>query len=69
MNSILLDTHIFIWLAENDANLPISIRDLAVSELIFGMIIAPLTPQLWGEQDTQGSKSPSIGGFRGRVIA
>jgi len=28
MNSILLDTHIFIWLAENDANLPISIRDL-----------------------------------------
>jgi hypothetical protein len=26
-------------------------------------VLAPLTPQIWGEQD---SKSPSIGGFRGR---
>jgi len=27
MDSILLDTHIFIWLAEDDSNLPVSIRD------------------------------------------
>lgn len=27
MDSILLDTHVFIWLAENDSNLPVSIRD------------------------------------------
>jgi PIN domain nuclease of toxin-antitoxin system len=28
MDSILLDTHVFIWLAEGDCNLPISLRDL-----------------------------------------
>ncbi|MBD2183130.1 type II toxin-antitoxin system VapC family toxin [Planktothrix sp. FACHB-1355] len=27
MNSILLDTHAFIWLAEDDPNLPVSLRD------------------------------------------
>ncbi|MCL1469243.1 type II toxin-antitoxin system VapC family toxin [Argonema antarcticum] len=28
MDSILLDTHVFIWLAEDDSNLPVSIRDI-----------------------------------------
>lgn len=28
MDSILLDTHVFIWLAEADGNLPVSLRDL-----------------------------------------
>lgn len=27
MSSILLDTHAFIWLSEDDANLPISVRE------------------------------------------
>ena len=27
MNSILIDTHVFIWLAEDDPNLPVAIRD------------------------------------------
>jgi hypothetical protein len=67
MNSILLDTHIFIWLAENDANLPISIRDLAVSELIFGMIIAPLTPQLWGKIPKVQSP-PALGDLGGALL-
>jgi PIN domain nuclease of toxin-antitoxin system len=28
MNSFLLDTHTFIWLSENDPNLPSNIRDM-----------------------------------------
>jgi PIN domain nuclease of toxin-antitoxin system len=28
MDSILLDTHAFIWLVEDDANLPVSLRNL-----------------------------------------
>lgn len=28
MNSILLDTHTFIWLAESDSKLPTSVRDV-----------------------------------------
>lgn len=28
MSSILLDTHIFIWLSEDDSNLPVSTRDM-----------------------------------------
>jgi len=27
MNSVLIDTHVFIWLAEDDPNLPVAIRD------------------------------------------
>ncbi len=28
MNSVLIDTHVFIWLSEDDSALPISIRDI-----------------------------------------
>lgn len=28
MDSVLLDTHAFIWLAEDNANLPVSLRDI-----------------------------------------
>jgi len=28
MNSLLLDTHVFVWLAENDPSLPVNIRDI-----------------------------------------
>ncbi len=28
MDSVLLDTHVFIWVAEADPNLPTSLRDL-----------------------------------------
>jgi PIN domain nuclease of toxin-antitoxin system len=27
MNSVLIDTHVFIWLTEDDPNLPVAIRD------------------------------------------
>lgn len=27
MNSVLIDTHAFIWLAEDDPNLPVTTRD------------------------------------------
>ena len=27
MNSVLIDTHVFIWLAEDDPNLPVTTRD------------------------------------------
>ena len=34
MSSILLDTHTFIWLSEDDPNLPVSTRDM-IEEIPF----------------------------------
>jgi PIN domain nuclease of toxin-antitoxin system len=36
MNSLLLDTHTFIWFSENDANLPSSIREtIEIAENVY----------------------------------
>ena len=38
MSDFLLDTHTFIWLSENDSNLPDNLRDMNQSLNIVGLI-------------------------------
>jgi PIN domain nuclease of toxin-antitoxin system len=41
MSAILLDTHVFIWLAENDPKLPISVRDrIEATDDVFVSIVS-----------------------------